>query len=323
LWGNGNKDIMPSKGVKMAKKRSIPLTISVFEIEPITAGVQSINLPKDLYSALNKTTKAKERLMPLSSDENNKDSDLISNFTYSQGFLFGSFIRLNGGEVSNVLLTSLDKKTIEINEIITEAEKGSAGSIRDKVFFCMSGDLMLMTSAWANRKALETYIDWVLREKADQDIQARFVPKKNTAKTIPIKDIQSIKIADAFLSGNVETKKETFNLTREIVKLLFHDVKNLRDLELDDIINATLTLTINKRELRKNNTAALDTALRLIDNDNIIITGKDGQTLKGTEYTLQMKRAFEPVASGYYNEKAIESEMRIIIKKIRNNEVVV
>ena len=307
----------------MAKRRSIPLTISVFEIEPITVGVQSINLPKDLYSALNKTTTAKERLMPLSSDENNKDSDLISNFTYGQGYLFGSFIRLSVGEKSNVLLSSLDKKTIEINEIITEAEKGSAGSIRDKVFFCMSGNLMLMTSAWTNRKALETYIDWILREKETQDIQARFIPKKNTAKTIPIKEIQSIKVADTFLNTKTETKKETFNLRKEIVKLLFHDVKNLRDLELDDIINATLTLTINKRELRKNNTAALDTALRLIDNDSIIITGKNGRTLKGTEYTLHVKRAFEPVASGYYNEQAIESEMRLIIKQIKNNEVVV
>jgi hypothetical protein len=306
----------------MAKIKTIPLIISVFEIEPITVGVQSINLPKDLYSALNKTEKAKERLMSLNSDGSNKDSDLISNFTYNQGYLFGSFIRLNAGEESTVLLASLDKKTIEINEIISEAQKGSAGSIHDKVFFCMSGDLLLMTSAWSNRKALETYIDWILREKIDQDIQARFVPKKNTAKTIPIKDIQSIRVSDAYLNTKAETKRETFNLTREIVKLLFNDVKDLRDLEIDDIINATLTLTINKRQLRKNNSAALDTALRLIDNDSITITGKNGQTLKGTEYTLRVVRNFEPTTTGYYNEKAIEGEMRKIIKAIKNHEVV-
>jgi hypothetical protein len=306
----------------MAKIKSIPLTISVFEIDPITVGVQSINLPKDLYSALNKTEKAMERLMSLSSDGSNKDSDLISNFTYNQGYLFGSFIRLNAGEESTVLLTSLNKKTIEINEIISEAQKGSVGSIHDKVFFCMSGDLLLMTSAWSNRKALETYIDWILREKTDQDIQARFVPKKNTAETIPIKDIQSIKVSDTYLNTKTETKSETFNLTREIVKLLFNDVKDLRDLEIDDIINATLTLTINKRQLRKNNSAALDTALRLIDNDSITITGKNGKTLKGTEYTLRVVRNFETTATGYYNEKAIEGEMRKIIKAIKNNEMV-
>jgi len=306
----------------MARRKKIPLTISVFEIKPITIGVQSINLPKDLFSALNKTEKAKERLMPLSSNGTNKDSDLISNFTYSQGYLFGSFIRLNAGEVSTVLLASLDKKTIEINEIISEAQKGSAGSIHDKVFFCMFGDLMVMTSAWSNRKALETYIDWILKEKADQDIQARFVPKKNTAKTIPLKDIQSIKVSDTYLNAKAETKKETFSLTQEIVKLLFKDVKDLRALEIDDVIKATLTLTINKRELRKNNAAALDTALRLIDNDSITITGKNGQTLKGTEYTLRVTRYFEYTATSYYNEKAIESEMRIIIKAIRKNEVV-
>ena len=306
----------------MASKKTIPLTISVFEIEPITVGVQLVNLPKDLYSALNMTEKAKDRLMPLSSDSSNKDSDLISNFSFTQGYLFGSFIRINAGEESTVLLTSLNKKTIEINEIISEAQKGSAGSIHDKVFFCMSGDLLLMTSAWSNRKALETYIDWLLREKTDQDIQARFVPKKNTAKTIPLKEIQSIKVSDTYLNSITETKRETFNLTHEIVKLLFIDVKDLRTLEIDDIVNATLTLTINKRQLRKNNAAALDTALRLIDNDSITITGKNGQILKGTEYTLRLIRNVEPTATGLYNEKAIEGEMRKIIKAIRNNEVV-
>lgn len=306
----------------MAKRKSITLTISAFEIEPITVGVQSPDLPKELYSALNKTKTAKERLMQLSADGSNKDSDLISNFTYKQGYLFGSFIRLNIGEQSTVLFTSLDKKTIEINEIITEAQKGSAGSIHDKVFFCMSGGLLLMTSAWSNRKALETYIDWILREKTDQDLQARFVPKKNTAKTIPLKDIQSIKVSDTYLNAKTETKTETFNLTREVVKLLFKDVKDLHTLEIDDIVNATLTLKINKSKLRKNNAAALDTALRLIDNDSITITGKNGQTIKGTEFTLRVNRNFESTSSGYYNEKAIEGEMRIIIKAIKNNEVV-
>ena len=72
----------------------------------------------------------------------------------------------------------------------------------------------------------------------------------------------------------------------------------------------------------KNNSAALDTALRLIDNDSITITGKNGKVIKGTEYTLRVVRDFETSATGYYNEKAIESEMRIIIKKLKNNEMV-
>jgi hypothetical protein len=107
-----------------------------------------------------------------------------------------------------------------------------------------------------------------------------------------------------------------------MVKVFFDDVKDLRDLEIEDIINATLTLTINKKQLGKNNKAALDTALRLIDNDSITITGKNGQTLKGTEYTLRVTRNFEPTATGYYNEKAIEGEMRKIIKAVKNNEMV-
>ena len=306
----------------MARRKAISLTISVFEIEPITVGVQSISLPKEMYSALNKTNKAKERLLRLTADGRNKDSDFISYFTYSQGYLFGSFIRINSGEMATVLLTSLDKKTIEINEIITEAQNGLAGSIHDKVFFCMSDNLMLMTSARSNRKALERYIRWLLWDKTTQNIQVRFVPKMNTAVKILIKDIKSIRITDTFLNTKAETKREKLNLKREMAKVFFDDVKNLDDLKIDDILNTTLTLTINKKQLSKNNKAALDTAFRLIDNDSITITGKNGEILKGTECTLRVIRYFEPTTTGYYNEKAIEEEMRKIIKAVRNNEMV-
>jgi len=93
-------------------------------------------------------------------------------------------------------------------------------------------------------------------------------------------------------------------------------------MNIKDIVSATLILHINKSELRKNNADVLNKALRLVDSENIIITGNDGRRIKGTEYLSKVTRRFENVGGQRYNEKAIETEMRSIIKAVRNGEVV-
>jgi hypothetical protein len=202
----------------MAKKSSVQkMTVSVFEINPLTEGVGQIDLPVHLHAVLDETKKAKERLMPLSNDENSKDSDLISNFVFSQKFLFGSFVRLNAGEVSSVMNVSLDKKTIQIDEMISEAQKGSAGSIHSSAFFCMYGGFLVMSGAHTNKKALEVYINWLLREHNREQQQSVFTPMKNTAGTIPIKEIQSIQFADTYLRGNTTIMDQSMKLSKTVL----------------------------------------------------------------------------------------------------------
>jgi hypothetical protein len=306
----------------MAKEKPVEMIVSVFEIQPLTEGITKFDVPSNLYSCLNKSKTARERLMPLSSDENNKDSDFISNFAFAQKYFFGSFVRLNAGEESTVLINSLDKKTVQINEMITEAQKGSLGSIHDSVFFCMYENLMVMNSAKNNRKHLEIYINWFLRENKNETQQCKFIPVKNQASTIPIKEIQSIQFADSYINGKQNIKNESLKITRELLKGLLNDVKSLKDFELEDVISATLLLKINKKLLKKNNSAALDTALRLVDSDDVIITGKGGKRIRGTQYFCKKTIQFERTSTDFYNEKAIETEMRNIIKAVKNGEVV-
>ena len=298
------------------------VTFSVYNIKPVVENVEITDLPGKLYKALNKTETAKERLMPLSHHDDNKDKDFISNFNYGQGYLFGSFVRLNEGEVSSVLITSLDKKTIGINEMISDAKKGSAGSIKTSGFFCMSEDILVLSSARSIRGALETYSSWITREKLNNDLQCRFVPLINTATDIPIRNIQSIKFTDTFGSSSNLISNASMTLSKNLLDQLFGKVKTLRDINIDDIVSATLVLQINKKELRKNNADILNTALRLVDSENIIITDNDGKRIKGTEYLSKVVRRFEKIGNQRYNEKAIETEMRGIIKAVKNGEVV-
>jgi hypothetical protein len=308
--------------MKMAQKKTVKMMVSVFDIQPISEGMAKFDMPLHLYNSLNSTQAAKERLMPLSNDENNKDSDFISNFVYGQKYLFGSFVRLNAGEESTVLLASLDKKTVQINDMITAAQKDSAGSIHESVFFCMYENTLVMNLARTNRRPLEVYTNWFLRENNNEDQQCKFSPLKNQAATIPIKEIQSIQFADSYINGKQSIKNESLKIKKELLKSLLNDIKSLRDFEMEDIISATLLIKINKRELKKNNSAALDTALRLLDRDDIVITGKNGKRIRGTEYFCKKLIEFERTSTVFYNEKAIETEMRNIIRAVKIGEVV-
>jgi len=64
----------------MRKEKPIELTFHVLKIEPITGKTTNLKLPRQLHEALNSTASIKDRMMPLSSDENNRDNDLISNY---------------------------------------------------------------------------------------------------------------------------------------------------------------------------------------------------------------------------------------------------
>jgi len=298
------------------------ITLSIFEIKPIIEGVGLIDLPGNLFKALDGTDTARERLMPLSSEADNKDKDFVSNFNYKQGYLFGSFVRLIEGEESTVMLSSLDKKTVGLNEMISEAKEGSAGSIRKSGFFCMSGSFLVLSNGRSVRGPLETYTSWIIRDKTEVDLQFHFSPIINTANTIPLGDIQSIKFSDTFLNPETVVSKTSMKLSKSLLDTLIGNVTTLRNMDINDIVSAELVLKINKKLLRKSNANALRTALRLVDSDNIIITGSNGKRIKGTTYLSSVVREFERIGSDRFNERAIETAMRDILKAVKNGEVV-
>jgi hypothetical protein len=305
----------------MEKNKIVAIGMTVFEIKPLTVGITVLTLGQKLFDVLSGTDTAKERLMPLSKD-NNRDSDFICSFSFSQNFLFGSFVRLNGGEESIVLTASLDKQQVGINEMISQAREGSAGSIKEKVFFCLHENLIVISNAYRNEKALETYCHWLFREKADKDLNFCFYPKTKTTNKIQIKDIQSIKIADTYLQDKIETKQEAFALNKKLLKLIVDDVDTTEDFDINDIISATVEIKFKTRDIKKENATVLNAALRFVDDDNIVVKDKKGNTIRGSELIVKVTRNFEMPKKGLYNEQAIETEMRKILKAIQNGEMV-
>jgi len=317
-----NEDSKKRKKEPVKASTKTKITLAVFEIKPVTEGVEVMDLPGNLYKALNKTDTIRERLMSLSSEIDNNDKDFISDFNYKQGYLFGSFVRLIEGEESTVKITSLDKKTVGLNEMITEAKEGSAGSIRSSGFFCIHDRYIIISSARLIRGALETYARWIVKEKTENEMQFNFSPIINTLKTIPLNEIQSIRFSDTFLNPENIVSKTSMKLSKTLFDTLISNVKTLHNMNIEDIVSAELILKINKTQLKKKNAKALETALRLVDSENIRITGSDGKQITGTSYLTSFVREFEKIGSVRFNERAIEMEMISILKAVKNGTMV-
>lgn len=301
---------------KEKKPNEKDVTITVYEIHFAEQNVEDPNLVKDLFTCLNSSDTARERLMPLTSDENNTDNDFIPAFESSSGFLFGSFARLTEGEESSVPKAVLDKKTISLNEMITVAQNSSEGSIKSSSFFCIYKTLLTSTSGIKTIKYLETYINWLLDKNQIKKGRIVFKVKKNSMTKIPIKEIRSVKINGDYINAKSETKIQSMNLTASLLHG-FLDIKGTKTFDEENIVSATLTLKFKQNIIAKEN--ALDAALKIIDDDNIVITGKNGKTIKGSEYKMTFDRKIEKLKNGLFNEQEINSTMRGILKEVINN----
>lgn len=157
----------------------------------------------------------------------------------------------------------------------------------------------------------------------NQGVHIRFIfliqPKKNTATEISIKEIKSVEIADGYINSRDETKSQSMTLTNQLLRLLL-DVKGKKDFDEENLISAKLTLKFKQKEINKKK--SLDTALKIIDDENITVIGKNGRKIRGSEYLITAVRKIEKLESGIFNEQEIETEMRQILKDINNGKMV-
>lgn len=157
----------------------------------------------------------------------------------------------------------------------------------------------------------------------NQGVHIRFIfliqPKKNTATEISIKEIKSVEITDGYINSRDETKSQSMTLTNQLLRLLL-DVKGKKDFDEENLISAKLTLKFKQKEINKEK--SLDTALKIIDDENITVIGKNGRRIRGSEYLITAVRKIEKLESGIFNEQEIETEMRQILKDINNGKMV-
>lgn len=298
-------------------KQNEKMKFSVMTIKPHEETPELIKYNELIYAILDRTNSINERKLPLNIQDPEGDCEFVMDFKLSNGLLIGSFSRLTIGSESAFSETLFDQKTISINEVVRTAQDGTAGSIRDASFFCITDELMVMTSAHFHRKALELYINWLIRENFGEQKQCMITPKLKSHAELPLKNISSIRLGDAYLQNSME-RIESHKLKSEALRRFFSDVQTLERIQDENIIDAVLTLKIKKKEVKR--AREMETLLRVIDDEDITILGPGGKRLKGSEFKIASERKIERSDGGFYNTQEIESCMRDIIRKVKNHE---
>lgn len=311
---------MSYKEESMEQKRvEGKVTVVVYEIHYTEQNINNPNIGQNLFNCLNSYSTIRDRLMPLSKDNDNTDSDFVASFSFSSNFLFGSLARLTVGEESHVSKSILDQKTVSLNDMIQESNDTSEGSIRKSSFFCVYKNLLVLTNKQYTQKALENYINWMLDNYNPQNKHIKFIPKKNTATSIPIKEIKSIQFQEGFINGMSDMKTRTMDITSKLLRPLL-DVKGPQDFDEENLVSAILILKFKQKEINKEK--ALDAAFRIVDDESIIVTGKNGKKFHGSQFLISKTMKIEKLTTGIFNEKEIETFMRDVLKSVENGELV-
>jgi len=309
----------------MGNESTGSITYTVFEVEPATMDVVEFHLATRLFRALENSPSIKHRMMKLSSDLSDKDSDFIPSYSLGHnGFLFGSFVRLKEGMESIVKAEYLDQKTMDVDKAFGEAKAGVGGFLKDAWFFGIQKNILVLSNRSA--RAFEAYVNWLIEGDGGSH-RCRITPKKKVSDTIDAAEIKSISVGDeAWVNakGNsraVDAMGTKFqDLKTELLHFLLSDIDKPKDIEWDDIVSATLMLKFRKNRKSKND--ALSAALRLVDNQYIKIKDKNGRTFSGGEFVVKVTRQVEKTSNGYYNEKIVQQDMADIIYEVEHGKVV-
>jgi len=289
----------------MAKTKD-KIKVTVLEVFIDTDNPEPLRLAPELNNILDKTDTANDRKMLLNENEPEGDCDLIPSFKYQNNHLFGTFIRLRPGEETVFPASFLDKKIIDINDIIKESGENSIGTVQETVFFLIKDNILVMSDAYFNMKPFETYLKWLLENFSNTTQSCKLNYKMKTADAIPLKDVRSIKIGENYLSSPaIQSDSQKFKI--KIFKDFLKDVKLPQDFAYEDVIDAVLTLKVKKKIVAREK--ALNTLLRIVDDKAITITDRKGKKVDGSGFKMTEVYKIEKSEGGYYNEVDIKHQM--------------
>jgi hypothetical protein len=147
-----------------SKRRSLNYKTAVFLKE---LGDANVNLESLLKMACKKVKKAKERMYAPQSDEQRHFINYHAGHSNSEklGHIFGcEFLGFEEGASQSTLSTAVDAEELDLDSL--PAEKGKE-FLEGSVYFGVSANhVIIMPSRSLRSKHLETYLNWLLIEKA-------------------------------------------------------------------------------------------------------------------------------------------------------------
>lgn len=294
------------------------LKFSVIEVRQAEIDA-NFPIAKQVYEALRATGKVKDRLVYLNQEESG-DIDFVSKFRMDGQYLTGTFVRLNSRHESILKISDLDAEQVDVGRIVRQAGNDNAGTVKLISFFCLYGHTLVMTNARNAMTALKNYLASFI-EKNGGHGEFDFAKMIRTLDTLGTNEIKSIELGEsAFLNPRFSGSGRSF--TTKLHEVSWSVIKGLFSHEITEdeakrIIRAYLVLKIDQKEIKKDE--ALRMAMKLVNDENIVVTGRNGRRVKGTELAVIEERDIELTTEGVFNEFMLGQEMKEIARRYNEN----
>lgn len=298
------------------------IVLKSYEIKPAETKMLELDLPSLVKSKLEEIKTVNERFMQHSEMDTAEEGDFIGMYKSDKSIVFGSIVRIKRGEANHITLSQLDGPAIRLEEMESSAGKGVAGILKDYGYFCMNKKNLLLTTGHISRKAAQTYFNWLLNKPDGGSPVCIFEPKTKSADDTPISEISSIAISEAFFQNRKGYESFTRDLSVTKSKFLLDmvtDAKSLKDIDLENIISASIRLKIklgSKSKKTEENKKVLATLFQSAESNDILVSTKNGRKIKGGTFEVKRETEEDITASGFPHEAQLETEMRQFLKDL-------
>lgn len=304
----------------MAKKK--PITLTAYEISTAESTTKELN-PSLAFTEVLKGKSIEERFLKLSELDESKEGDVVLNYQAGKNSVFGVIVRMKESEFAQISSEQFGKEKITFDEIERKLKEDIVGVVNQYAYFLLIDKYLIHTSKTL-LKSFQAYLNYLLEEKVD--FKYSFNPKINKAKNakLKLKDISSVSISEVALYGNKDyeyVNKSISDLKDEFMKFLLSEVRDLQEIEKENIISAQIHLKIKR--LSKKESPETEKALQALlkfsnENEDIVATTRDGKKVTGDEISVVKKVRIETTQGGFPNELQLKQEMDNFLKEFKD-----
>ena len=266
---------------------------------------------------------ASNRKMLLNQDDPSEEADMLTNYSFGTGHIFGTMFRVLKSENVNIFPESLMQQEIISMDDIFDLEGGNS-VIKSQYYFFLDDNFLITNFYHAGEiYPFETYLNWLLN-----DIRAgiiNIVPHVVPPPDVKLTDIKEVKISDSFINRSIDVNRgerditETVNISASIARQLLSDTSRLSETELERIIVAELKVRFRKpagmsADDYKERYGAL--LKPMADLDSIKFITKKGTQLSGQSVVKTKRVMIETTQSGKLSEPYLSQEMERFLAEI-------
>ena len=289
-------------------------TLLVYEITAVNPTAAALNLPARLFKALEDSPSIEDRAMQLNSLDPQAESDFILSFHRTRGTLFGCIVRMKTGDATHILKAQLRQKVLELATLARESRDGVEGFVKDTTYFLMDQRHLILKSSHLRKKAVQTYINWLLKTDEEPEDICEFRPKISRMEGIKLEDVRSIEIQETHFQGHSEYKtisKNLDNIKGSLVEELVADTPDLAELLEGELVSASIHLHFHIRKTRKaeENSSVIQALLNSTDSDDVKVNLKTGGSVVASTFEEKRSVDVELIDDVLLNEKELEAEM--------------